>query len=432
MKAHLTTVMLLSAIGLGGSLPAQEFEQAPILYGKAAPQNRFSQLVERIQSGETSLEYDPRSGYLRSLLDTLGISTSSQTLVFSKTSLQRQRISPRTPRALYFADDLYVGYCQHGEVLEVSAVDPELGAVFYTVSQTERDRPQISRQSDNCLICHASSQTKEVPGHLVRSLFVDNAGMPILSAGSHRVNQTTPFANRWGGWYVTGTHGRQTHLGNLVIDGENVPSHVDNAKGLNVTDLRDRFDTTAYLSPHSDLVALMVLEHQTDLHNLITRAGFGTRQAMHYQQTLNRELSEPADHEWDSTKTRIRSACDPLVEYMLFSGEARLDHPVRGTSGFDEQFVRTGPRDRRGRSLRELDLETRLFKYPCSYLIYSPSFQALPREAKDYVLERLRRVLMGEDTSGRFAHLTPDDRQAILEIVRDTMPDLPASWQQPD
>ena len=407
---------------------AQEYEQEPISYSKTAPQNRFSELVQRLDAGQARLDYEPGFGYLRSILRELKISESSQTLVFSKTSLQRQRISPRTPRALYFNDDVYIGFCQQGEVIEVSAVDPRLGAVFYTVQQEQTNHPRIVRQADNCLICHASSQTKEVPGHLLRSVFVDPSGMPILSAGTYRVDQTTPLENRWGGWYVTGTHGSQKHLGNLVFRGGDVPNRIDNTAGLNLTDLANRFDASDYLTRHSDLVALMVLEHQTDAHNLIARANFSTRQATHHQDALNRELKEPADHEWESTKTRIKAACEPLVEYLLFSSEARLTHPVQGTSGFAQQFAKDGPCDKQGRSLRELDLGTRLFKYPCSFLIYSPSFAALPSEAKAYVWRRMWEILAGQDTSPKFAHLTPDDRRAILEILRDTISDLPAPW----
>jgi hypothetical protein len=343
--------------------------------------------------------------------------------------LQRYRISPRTPRALYFNDDVYVGFCQDGDLLEVSAVDAQLGTVFYTIQQGQTDRPRIIRQGDHCLLCHGSSQTKEVPGHLVRSVSVDPSGMPILTAGTYRVDQTTPLENRWGGWYVTGTHGAQKHLGNLVTRGGDAAKQVVNTAGMNVTDLGTRFDASAYLTRHSDIVALMVLEHQTDVHNLITRANFSTRQAMYHQQALNRELGEPVDHVWESTRSRIKSACEPLVEGLLCSGEAKLTNPIQGTSGFAQQFVRQGPRDTHGHSLRDLDLENRLFKFPCSYLIHSPSFRALPGEAKDYVLHRMWEILTGQDTSIKFAHLTADDRRAIMEILRDTMPDLPDSWR---
>ena len=422
--ASFTAVLILCG-ACGHSTRAQEYEQEPILYSKAVPENRVSELVQRLDAEKTKLDYQPGFGFLRSILRDLEVFESSQTLVFSKTSLQRQHISPRTPRALYFSDDVYVGFCRQGEVIEVSAVDPKLGTVFYTVQQEKTDRPRIIRQADSCLLCHASSQTKEVPGHLVRSVFVDPTGMPILSAGTYRVDQTTPLENRWGGWYVTGTHGLQKHLGNLVMRTSDAPGQVDNSAGLNLTELGNRFDASAYLTPHSDIVALMVLEHQTDVHNSIARANFLTRQAMHHQQALNRELGEPFDHEWESTRSRIKSACEPLVESLFCSGESKLTGQIRGTSGFAQQFAGQGPRDRLGRSLRELDLETRLLKFPCSYLIYSASLHALPLEAKAYVGRRIREILTGRDQSKEFAHLTPDDRRAIHEILRDTEEDIP-------
>ncbi len=407
---------------------AQDFEQAPILYTQSQPDNRVSKVIERVKSGEVQLAYDDQSGYLRSLLKELAVPVSSQVLVFSKTSLQRHKIAPHTPRALFFNDDTYVGYCKHGDVLEISTADPKLGAVFYTLSQIDEEKSLFTRQTDNCLICHGSSQTKEVPGHVLRSVFADPSGMPLLAAGTHRIDQTSPLAQRWGGWYVTGTHGEQKHLGNLVILGREVPRDLDNSGGQNVTDLRDRCDTSAYPSGHSDIVALMVLEHQADAHTYLTRANFLTRQALHYQESLNKELKEPAENMWDSTKSRLKNASEPLVEYLLFSGEAPLTGKIAGTSKFAEEFSQQGPRDKQGRSLRDFDLEKRIFKFPCSYLIYSDSFAALPKEAKDYVFKRLYEVLTGQDQSKPFAHLSPADRQAILEILRDTLPNLPGYW----
>src|SRR5687767_1703536 len=108
----------------GGLVAAQEFEQEPIRYSKTQPENCVSRLFERINAGEVKLAYEGHFGYLRSLLAELEVPVSSQMLVFSKTSLQRHRISARTPRALYFGDDVYVGFCQQGDVLEISAVDP--------------------------------------------------------------------------------------------------------------------------------------------------------------------------------------------------------------------------------------------------------------------------------------------------------------------
>jgi hypothetical protein len=314
-------------------------------------------------------------------------------------------------------------------VLEVSAVDPQLGAVFYALEQSAGKKPRLVRQTDRCMLCHSSSQTQGVPGHVVRSVFADDRGLPILSAGTYRVDQSTPLAKRWGGWYVTGTHGKQSHLGNLVVRGRRVPQPVDNRAGQNLTDLGERIQRTSYLSGHSDIVALMVLEHQADAHNFLTRANFEGRRALHLEQELNREMKLPASHRWDSTGVRIRGAGDDLLKYLLFCEEAPLKGKVRGTSTFAAEFSKRGPRDGRGRSLRDFDLERRLFKYPCSYLIYSKSFDALPAPVRDHVLERLWKVLTGADKSKDFAHLSAADRKAIREILVATKPNLPAYWR---
>src|SRR5207302_8884790 len=133
----------------------------------------------------------------------------------------------------------------------------------------------------------------------------------------------------------------------------------------------------------------------------------------------------PADYRSESTPSRIKNAGEPLLKYLLFSGETGLTDRVRGTSGFAEEFCQRGPRDSRGRSLRDFDLQRRLFKYPCSYLIYSAAFDSLPGPVKDYVLHRLWEVLNGKDTSAEFAHLTTADRRAMLEILVTTKPNLP-------
>ncbi|MBX9790512.1 MAG: hypothetical protein K2Y37_16455 [Pirellulales bacterium] len=412
-----------SAVGAG-----DENEQPPISYSQSTPHNCVSKLQARLDQDELRLDYDEGQGYLRALLSALQVPVESQMLVFSKTSLQRDRISPQSPRAIYFNDEVYVGYCRSGEVLEISAVDPVLGAVFYTLEQQPAEQPRFLRQTDNCLVCHSSSRTEGVPGHLVRSLFVDAGGQPILSAGSYSVDHATPLEQRWGGWYVTGTHGSQRHLGNLIVLGKDVPRPVDNALGQNVTQLHGRFAVENYLAPHSDIVALLVLEHQTLVHNRLTKANYTARQALEYQREMNRALGEPETKRLDSTTRRLQAAADDLVEALLFVGEPKLTAPIAGTSGFAATFARAGPHDRQGRSLRDLDLRRRLFKYPCSYLIYSPAFDELPVQMRDCVWKRLWEVLNDRQNVESFAQLSKSDRQAILQILRATKPGLPADW----
>jgi hypothetical protein len=422
------------SLWLALALPARavDLDVDPINYSAAKPHNAVERLQQRLDAGQARLTYEKGSGYLRSLLRELNVPVSSQMLVFSKTSLQRHRINPRTPRAVYFGEDAYIGYCQKGDLLELTAVDPQLGAVFYSLNQNEDEKPRFKRQTDNCLICHASSFNQGYPGHLVRSVFADGLGLPILASGTYRIDHSSPIRQRWGGWYVTGTSGKQTHLGNMIVRGDAPrPEYIDNTPNVNVACLDRYCKTESYLTPHSDIVALMVLEHQTEMHNRITRANFLTRLALRDEAEFNKALGRPADYRSDSTISRIKNAGEPVVKYMLFAEETQLTDPVKGTSGFAEEFARRGPRDDRSRSLRDLDLKRRLFAHPCSYLIYSEAFDTLPAPVRDYVLRRLWDVLSGKDTSKEFAHLSAQDRQAVREIVQATKPNLPDYWKQP-
>jgi hypothetical protein len=409
---------------------ADEFERPPIRYSTTTPDNRISQLQTQLDSGKLKLEYEPRFGFLRGVLQALDVPVESQVLVFSKTSLQVQRITPATPRAIYFSDDVYLGFVQNGDALEVSIADPQLGAVFYTLEQSRNKLPKFERQTDNCLICHGSSRTENVPGHLVRSLMVSSSGQPLLSAGSQTVDHTTPFAERWGGWYVTGKHGAQKHLGNLIIQGREVPKPLDNSTGLNQTVLPEHVNAERYLSPHSDLVALMVLEHQVLVHNRITKANFAARSALAYDGEMKKVLGERDGQFLDSTVRRLHGAADELLEALLFVDEAKLSESVSGTSGYATTFVKQGPRDKQGRSLRDFDLKTRMFKYPCSYLIASPTITALPAELQDMLWAQLDRILRGEEQDKqKYAHLSAADRQAIREILLETLPAVTKNWQ---
>jgi hypothetical protein len=389
-----------------------------------------AQFQERLAAGEARLAHAAPTGYLAAFLQALDVPVSSQVLVFSKTSLQQTKITPRRPRALYFNDDVYVGWVPRGDVLEIAAIDPQQGTIFYTLDQHPLEDPRLQRQTHNCLVCHASSHTEGVPGLLVRSVFPDRSGQPVLSAGTFRTDYRSPLRERWGGWYVTGTHGAQRHMGNVFLPADGRPEDLEVEAGANVVDLRERLNLESYLSPHSDLVALLVLEHQLLVHNRLTAANYSARLAARDAQIMSEALGTDPAVESDSVRRRLDAAADKLVAALLLVDEAPLLAPVRGTSSFAADFAQRGPCDAQGRSLRQLDLDSRLFRYPCSYLIYSPSFAALPAPVRDRVLRRMWSVLRGEDQSEPFQHLSAMDRANILEILRATLPDLPAYWHQ--
>ena len=418
--------VLYSVIVPSLAIAQLDFESEPINYHSAEASNSVERLIQDIEAGRKHLTHSKRFGYLQSILDQLDVPISSQVLVFSKTSFQQSKISPRRPRAVYFNDDVYVGWVQRGDVVEFSAADDNLGAVFYTLDQKQVDKPFIARDQGHCISCHASSKTSGVPGHLVRSVYPNKSGHPEFRLGTFTTDYRSPFSERWGGWYVSGTHGEARHMGNAIIGADEDRLDVD--CHANTEDLTEIVKVAPYLSPHSDIVALMVLEHQTRMHNLIARASMETRSAIHYDGIMNQTLGRDPDYRSDTTKRRISNAADKLVECMLFVDEFELTSPVTGTSEFAKEFTSKGPFDSEQRSLREFDLTSRMMKYPCSHLIYSKSFDSLPKPTKDIVYEKLFAALTEQDADSRFDHLTRSDRKAILDILRETKEGLPSSW----
>ena len=396
-----------------GATHLMPFEEDTIGYSRTLSSGPVAKLQSRINKGEVVLKRDAAYGYLLSVLENLHAARSSQMLVFSKTSFQRERIDPKHPRALFLGDDVYVGYVPGSPLLEISEADPKLGAVFYTLDQTATEKPRFVR-NDQCLECHASSKTMGVPGHLVRSFATDESGVVDLSTGISLVNHRTPLAERWGGWYVSGTHGAQTHRGNLMGKEEFARQEREPNFHGNVTKLEPFFDPAPYPAASSDIVALMVLEHQLHLHNFLTR--------LYYESTI-------ALRQYGHVRY-VKSAMEGFVKYLLFAEEAPLTARIEGVSSFAREFPAAGPRDSQGRSLREFDLQTRMFKYPCSYLIYSDAFAALPKELKTTIYQRLLEILTGQDKSDDFKKLSTVDRRALLEILADTKLDLPKEWKK--
>lgn len=426
----LSTFLLLASFLL---LPVEatrgrEDESDPIADRDSTPINPIVRLRDRIHRGDLKLEYEPAHGYLKSLLGALDVPVSSQVLVFSKTSLQHDRISPNTPRAIYFNDQVLIGFCFRGRVLEIATADESLGTSFYTLDQTPKARPIPRRQTESCLLCHGSSANRGYPGHIVRSLFVDRRGDPVFSKGSFKTDHTSPLAERWGGWYVTGTSGRQKHMGNSLFQESSDENRTDN-DGSNVVDLKNRFSISNYLTPHSDIVALMVLEHQTGMLNRLARAGLETRSILLEDRERNRSLGKPINERSEFARSRIRALCDEIVAYMLFRDEAKLIDKIEGTSSFATDFEARGRRDSKGRTLREFDLKSRLFRHPCSYLIESRSFDSLPNELKESIYQRLWELLNGRRKGEDDPLIDSDEGKAIIEILRDVKRDLPAYWK---
>ena len=426
MRAWWLGVAVSIAAGLivGAGATGQFAELSPDLVREPALQyftkpttDSVARLNAALRSGAVRLTFDETTGYLPSLLDALHLPAESQMLIFSKTSVQSRWITPRTPRALYFNDSVTIGYIAGAEYIEFAAEDPQQGVIFYTLDQRPAEQPLIERR-DFCLSCHNANATLDVPGMLVRSVVATASGNTVPRFGNYVADHRSPFGERWAGHYVTGRHGAMTHLGNATLVGSADPDTLTIAETLNVESVKERFEAGRYVSPHSDIVALLVFEHQMRMTNLLTRIGWDTRLA------LETGRSDAA--------AIMRRAANEVVDYMLMVDEAPLPDRVSGTSGFAGKFAAQGPADRQGRSLRQLDLSTRLLRYPCSYMIYADAFDALPSEARDAIYRRLWQVLSGEEAGARYARLSGADRRAMVEILRDTKKNLPAYFEPID
>jgi len=411
--------ILLAAVLSGAILLAQGHDvvipYVPPPQGPEHLRDPVTNLVRRVATGAAKLTFDQGRGmgFLPSVLRELRIPASSQVLVFSKTSLQFEHITPRTPRAIYFNDNVYVGFVPEGDRLELSAVDPEIGAVFYTLSQIAGARPSLVTDA-TCLQCHQVPATLGVSGHLLRSVFVRSDGRLASELTSYLTDHRSPLEERWGGWFVSGTFSGNVHMGNALLRAGQTDTSFDRAPGSSIANVASMFYSDLYLSSASDVVALMVLDHQARMHNLIAK--------LHHD-----AVAETTERGSTALPPALTKDIEELLRYMLFVEEAPLKGPVAGPTKFAAEFEQLGPTDPQGRSLRQFDLQTRLFRYPCSYLIYSDAFLALPQPVKTRVYDRLSEILSGRDASREFARLTPADRKAIAGILESTHPEFAKS-----
>jgi hypothetical protein len=415
------------------------YSDAPINY-RSEPHDPVAALQKQIEQGRAKLVYEPDHGYLKSVLSLLKVPVDSQTLVFSKTSFQYLKISPDHPRALYYNDDVYVGSVHDGKAIEIVSFDPVQGAIFYLLDETKVEQPAFQRAELDCTQCHIGAQTRGIPGVMLRSVYPTPAGGLAPRTPSFVTDQKSPWKDRWGGWYVTGGGLAKTSLANATVASSGaLPADTHaGAAPPPLNPIAQPFDASAYLTPTSDQVSLLVLAHQTQMHNLITLTNYQTRLALYdlaQKAGQGAQTGAPPALEAlpEATRRQIETPAEQLVRYLLFVNETPLGgldaRQVVASSAFAREFSARGVRDSQKRSLRDFDLHDRIFRYPCSYLIYSSAFDSLPEPAKGYVYRRLLEVLSGHDQSPDFAGLAAPDRQAILSILLETKSGLPAEWR---
>lgn len=427
----LALVLALPAVLLSAQpLTGEEYLQTG--YNGEALDNPVAALAAKLQSGEVELEWREPRGYFDAFLEALEINPDSQMLVFSKTSLQYQKISWQKPRGVYFNDRTWIGFVQDSTIIEITTMDDKLGAVFYVFNNTRDPGPGVERLNQRCLVCHDSNGTMGggIPLLLARSGLYDFGGNQLQDlSGINNTTDQTPFAERWGGWFVTGQHGSQPHLGNVRLANAGELVQVEQHKLGNLDTLagQNLFDTAPYTRDTSDLVALMVLEHQLTVLNQLMYVKFKAP-AVLARAKMPDAIQAPT---WDALPERaqrtLKRMLDKLVLLLLMQDAITLAEPISGNAGFQAWFEAQGPRDAQGRSLRELDLDTRLFRYPLSYIAQSRELAMLPAYARDYVWRELAAVLRGEKPHAAVEDVAQEDLRATVEILMETQPEFAAA-----
>jgi len=414
-------------VSRGNAQDPENYELPPINYSHAKPHDAVTRLRSQIESGKLKLAGSDRE-VVQTLLRDLHIPVTSQLLVFSKTSFQKDRISPTHPRALYYNDDCYVGWVPGG-LVEVAAIDPQLGPVFYSFDPrnlSAQNVPNFARDED-CMRCHGGQFVPGIPGVFARSVYAGSNGEPFFRQGTEVVDYRTPFNERWGGWYVTGLHGKALHRGNVFASEDGDKLVFNPAAGANVTNVSAFFDTNDYLTNSSDIVALLVFEHQTAMQNALTRAGINCRHMLDYQKRLAQDLKEPLKDDephYDSVRRIFEHSADDVVDALLFKDEADLPDKITGSKTFQKAFMADAKRASDGSSLKDLLVSDHLFKNRCSYLIYSDAYLSLPQPLKRRIHARLIKALDPVHPDPRYCYIHESERRRIVTILRETHPDF--------
>ncbi len=433
IRPRLASALWLAALRFPLAAEAQTiaYEEAPHHYWSAPLSDPGTALDAALQNQTFALPPGGDLAAMRAVLQQLQIPESSQTLVFSKTSAQKDRIAPWNPRAIYFNDESYAGWVPGG-LMEFALLDPQLGPIFYLLDfhRPDRPTPRLDRPQ-SCLDCHGGNITNRVPGLMIRSVFPDKEGSVLFQAGTSLIDHTSPIATRWGGWYVTGTHGNFPHRGNAFATDRAGTIALDTRTSSNLPNLEAFFPPSNYPAPGSDIVALMVLEHQIMLSSRLIEASYDLRAAIVRQQALRQELGDPPTKELVGTARLIADGhVNKILDALLFKEEAELPPGgIHGSEAFQRDFKARHPATTEGQSLADLHLGNRLFRHRCSYLIYSRTWAALPRPLLDLLYAKLYAILAAPEPPADFRYLSREERHAILHILRTTLPNLPPNWK---
>lgn len=432
MKLALALAACLGAAQAAAQVSFNDYDQPPHNYYEGEARDPVSILRRQIASGEKTPDTTSARAYVDWLLRELRIAPASQTMVFSRTGLQRKVVSPHNPRALFFNDQTYMTWIPGG-MIELASYDPERGPLFFILEGTEKQPPAAVRynQRKSCLTgCHAGSATNYLPGLLARSLYVDATGNPanvdasgivVNAIGNHEnMFHTMPLRERWGGWFVTGAPEKTGHIGNILFPSRGGAPAAAPSPGA---------APAAYPhGPSSDVLALMMQDHQIGLLNTLYESLYRWRNALFHVNEKRRKAGQPALAQLEGVELAdVLEHVEKTVRQFLFADEAALpEGGVRGDAAFIAAFQKEKRADAKGRSLRDFDLRARLMKHRCSHMILSPQFQGMPAPFRAVVFRRIREVLEAREPAAGCEHLPADERAAILDILQATAPDFRA------
>ena len=422
VRTFLFWSLLLSKVAPCLAQSFNDFDLPPHDYYNAKLNDPMTQLVEKVGQGKVDLGPEPGKDRVQRLLDALEVPVESQVLVFTKTSLQRRVVNPKNPRAIFFNEDSYVGWMPNGRI-EVASFDPKVGPVFfYERPLDERDGPMFTKP-DSCIGCHAGSAANFMPGLLGRSVFPDPTGRNLKSITSaDQSGHEVPFHDRWGGWYVTGQHGGLRHMGNAFAKRQDKKVTIEREQHANIKRLNDYINVDDQLTTGSDVLALMILDHQIGMHDRLIEAHYRVRHVLHEENLLDHEDTLLTD---EANRVLAKEA-DRVLRYLLFHDEQPLagDRRVSGHGAFEGTFLANRNIDRDGRSLKDLQLIDHMFKYRCSYMIYSKSFQGLPTILKGRIYRDLAENLISASPTKFYQQLEAEERRAIFAILKATLPEF--------
>ena len=419
-------ILLLAFAPVASAQFYNDFELKPHGYFTRKPQDPMSLLMEKIDAGEVTITEENGKPLVERLLRELKLDKDTQVLVFSKTSLQKRAVSYRNPRAIYFNESVYLGWMPNGRV-EVASFDPEIGPLFYFQRQLDDTRSRLFVRTRSCLGCHAGNATNFIPGSLGRSVYPDRTGRVLKGIEDYRRSgHHIPLQDRYGGWFVSGQHGKMRHMGNSIATREDGQVTIDRKRFANLEKLDQFFPTDSYLAPGSDIAALLVFDHQVTMHHRLVEATYRARQAL-FDSKLDPMETDVAKLAAGRSIREFTEGVDKVIDYMLFREEIALPE-VSCDANFRRAFTANKRTDKGGYSLKDLRLDGRIFEHRCSFMIYSPSFEHMPPMLRGAIYDRLHQILTAQAPVKGFEHLGAEERTRIFEILRETKKDLPAKW----